>query len=173
MRISPQALERTLRAQLFNTPDGRYYMRGSASTPCNVYVEDPRVSFQQDRIWVHLHAHAKLGTSVAGACVGVPLGADADVSFVPEAQGESIGFRDARLEHLSSSKELNFLLIPFLSRKLPAQMKVNAAEMIRKLLVDSTRTTGYDLALDHLKLHSMLVEGQSLNVDLDASVSVH
>ncbi|HMF52751.1 MAG TPA: hypothetical protein VK593_00270 [Edaphobacter sp.] len=31
MKISAEALERTLRTQLFNGPTGRYYMRGDAS----------------------------------------------------------------------------------------------------------------------------------------------
>jgi hypothetical protein len=173
VKVSAQALERTLRAQLFNTPDGHYYMRGDASTPCSVYVSDPHISFQQDRIVVHIHARAKLGTSLHGTCLGVTVSTDADVSFIPDAEEESIGFRDARIEHLSESRELNFLLVPFLSHKLPAQMKVNAADLMRKLLADSARTTGYALALDHLKLHSMLVEGQALNVDLDAIMSVN
>jgi hypothetical protein len=173
VKVSAQALERTIRGQIFNTPDGRYYMRGDAKAACPVYVEDPRVSFQKDRIVVHVHALAKLGTSFRGICLGVSLSRDADVSFIPEAQEESIGFRDARIERLSESKELNFLLVPFLSSQLPAQMKVNAADLMRKLLRDSASTTGYAFSLDHLKLHSMLVEGQSLNVDLDAIMSVH
>lgn len=173
VKVSPQALERTLRAQLFNTPDGRYYMRGDAASACFVYLDNPHISFQQDRIVVHIHTRAKLGTAVRGTCIGVSLSTDADVSFIPEAEGESLGFRDARLERLSESRELNFLLAPFLSRQLPAQMKVNAADLMRKLLADSARTTGYALSLDHLKLHSMLVEGQILNVDLDASMSVN
>lgn len=172
VKVSAQALERTLRGQLFNTPDGRYYMRGDAKSACPVYVEDPHVSFQKDRIVVRVHARAKLGTSFRGTCLGVSLSTDADVSFIPEAQEESIGFRDARIERLSESRELNFLLIPFLSSQLPAQMKVNAADLMRKLLADSARTTGYAFSLDRLKLHSMLVEGQTLNVDLDAIMSV-
>jgi hypothetical protein len=173
VKVSAQALERTLRAQLFNGPNGRYYMRGDATTACAVYVDNPHVTFVQDRIVVHVHTSAKLGTAMRGTCLGVSLSTDADVSFIPEAQEESVGFRDARIERLSDSKELNFLLTPFLTRKLPAQMKVNAAELMRKLLADSAKTTGYTLGLDHLKLHSMLVEGQVLDVDLDAVMSVN
>jgi hypothetical protein len=94
------------------------------------------------------------------------------VSFIPEAEEESVGFRDARLEKMSDSKELNFLLTPFLSRKLPQQMKLNAATLIRQLLSRSAESTGYTLTLNMLKLHSMLVEGQSLVVDLDTNISV-
>ena len=173
VKITASALERTLRTQLFNGPDGRYYMRGGPATPCFVYAEDPHVSFKDDRVVVHVHTHAKLGTGVRGNCLGVSLTREADVSFVPEAEGESVGFRDARIERLSESKELNFLLVPFLSRKLPSQMKLSAADVMRKLLGQSAATTGYTLTLDSLKLHSMVVDHGALVVDMDADMSVN
>jgi hypothetical protein len=172
VKVSAAALERTLRAQLFNGPEGRYYMRGDASTPCFVYAEAPHVSFKDDRILVHVHTRAKLGTVVRGSCLGVTLATDADVSFIPDAEGETVGFRDARIERLSESKELNFLLVPFLSRKLPAQMKLNAAELMRKLLSQSMATTGYALTLGSLKLHSMTIDHDALVVDVDAGMSI-
>jgi|ERR1017187_306296 hypothetical protein len=173
VKITASALERTLRTQLFNGPDGRYYMRGGPATPCFVYAEDPHVSFKDDRVVVHVHTRAKLGTGVRGSCLGVTLTREADVSFVPEAEGESVGFRDARIERLSESKELNFLLVPFLSRKLPSQMKLSAADVMRKLLGQSVATTGYTLTLDSLKLHSMVVDHGALVVDVDADMSVN
>src|SRR5215470_8837888 len=150
--ISAHALERTLRAQLFNTPDGRYYLRGDAKSPCFVYAENPRVTFNQDRVIVSIHTRAKLGTTVYGNCVGVSLTRDVDVSVLPNAEGETIGFRDARIDRLSDSRELNFLLEPFLERQLPQQMKVNAADLIRQLLTKSAETTGYAIALANLKI---------------------
>jgi hypothetical protein len=172
VRVSAQALERTLRTQLFNGPQGRYYIRGDAASACYVYAESPHVTFVQDRIVVRIHAKAKLGTAVHGACIGVSLTTNTDVSLIPEAEEESIGFRDARIERLSDSRELNFLLVPFLSRQLPAQMKMNAAILMRQLLSRSTETTGYALSLDSLKLHSLLVEGSSLVMDADANLKV-
>jgi hypothetical protein len=172
VRVSAQALERTLQAQLFNGPQGRYYIRGDANSACYVYAESPHVTFVQDRIVVRVHAKAKLGTAVHGTCIGVSLSTNTDVSFIPEAEEESVGFRDARIERLSESKELNFLMEPFLSHKLPAQMKVNAAVLMRQLLSNSTETTGYALSLTSLKLHSLLVEGDSLVMDADANLRV-
>jgi hypothetical protein len=173
VKVSAKALERTLRAQLFEGPQGRYYIRGDATSPCYVYAESPHVTFMQDRIVVHVHAKSKLGTSVHGTCLGVSLTTDTDVSLIPEAEEESIGFRDARIERLSESRELNFILAPFLSHKVPAQMKVNAAVLMRQLLSRSTETTGYSLSLDSLKLHSLLVEGESLVMDADANLKVN
>ena len=172
VKVSAKALERTLQAQLFSGPGGRYYLRGDAKSACFVYAENPRVSFAAERVVVRVHTKSKIGSSVRGACLGVGLETETDVSFIPEAEEESVGFRDARLEKMSESKELNFLLTPFLSRKLPQQMKLNAAVLIRQLLSRSTETTGYTLTLNALKLHSMLVEGQSLVVDLDTNISV-
>jgi hypothetical protein len=172
VKISSQALERTLRTQLFNGPEGRYYMRGNINSACYVYADSPRVSFAQDRVVVHVHTRAKLGTSVRGACIGVSLNTDADVSMVPDAQEQTIGFRDARIERLSESKELNFLLVPFLDRKLPDQMKVNAGDLMRQLLSQSAQITGYAFSLNSLKLHSLLVEGSMLVLDADAGLNV-
>lgn len=177
VRITAPALERTLKAQLFKTPGApgespRYYLRGKPGTGCFVYEDDPHISFRDDRVVVHMRTHAKLGTSVHGACLGVALNTDSEVSFIPVAEGESIGFRDARIDHLTTLKELEFVLVPFLSHKLPQEMKVNAADLMRTLLVHAPDSTGYTLTLHSLKLHSMLVEGQDLVVDLDASIRV-
>jgi len=172
VKVSALALERTLRKQLFNDPEGRYYIRGDATSPCYVYAEDPHVSFKDDRVMVHVHTKAKLGTGLHGSCLGVSLTTDADVSVVPDAEGESVGFRDARVERLSESKELNFLLVPFLSHKLPSQMKVNAADLMGKLLSQSAASTGYTLTLTSLKLHSMQIDHDALLVDVDAALSV-
>lgn len=172
VRISAQALERTLNKQLFKGPEGRYYIRGRADSGCFAYAEDPKVSFRENRVVVHVKTHAKLGSSVRGSCLGIGLNVEADVSLVPDAQGESIGFRDARVENLSESRELNVFLEPFLSRKLPQQMKLNAADLMRQALASSAKTTGYDLKLQTLKILSMQVNGDALVVDLDGDLDV-
>jgi hypothetical protein len=172
VKVSAQALERTLRKQLFNGPDGRYYMSGDASKPCAAYAEDPHVTFREDRVVVQVHTHAKLGKALGSKCLGISMTTDAVVSVVPDAEGESVGFRDAKIEKVSESKEMNFLLEPFLSHKLPSQMKLNAADLIRKLLSQSFASTGYTITLDMLKLHSMMVDHDALVVDLDAGMSI-
>ncbi len=173
LKISAQALERTLNQQLFNAPDGRYYIRGDNQSPCYVYVDQPKVSFSADRIIIHVHTHSRLGAKVRGACIGLGLSPEADVSVLPDAQGENIGFRDPRIDTLTESKELNIFLVPFLSRKLPQKMTVNMADLLRKLLTKSTEATGYDMKLDGLKIHSMQVSGDHLVVDFDGNLDVH
>ena len=58
---------------------------------------------------VKVHTHANFGASIHGKCIGIWLNLESQVSFVPEAEGESIGFRDARIDKLSDSKELDAL----------------------------------------------------------------
>jgi hypothetical protein len=172
MRISRDALERTLKDQLFSGPNGRYYLRGSLQSPCFTFVEDPKLSFIQDRIVVRVKVHARLGRAVGGACLGLPLSVPAEVSLAPDAQGDIIGFRDARLDRVSDQKELNFLLNPFLSRQIPSSMKVNAGDLLRKALEGSTATSGYKVTLDRLKIHSIQINGETLVVDVDGDLSV-
>jgi len=172
IKITSGALERTLNKQLFTSPGNRYYLKGKPDSGCFVYAEDPKVTFKDDRIWVHIKTHSKLGTTMHGACLGVAISAEADVSVIPEAQGENIGFRDARIEHLSTSRELNVFLVPFLNSKLPQQMKINVAELIRQLLAKSMESTGYAMTLDNLKIHSMQVDHSDLDVDFDSILAV-
>ena len=172
MRVSRDAIERTLKQQLFGGPNGRYYLKGSPQSPCFTYAEDPQLTFVQDRIVVRVKTHARLGRAVGGACLGLPLSVPAEVSLAPDAEGETIGFRDARLDRVSDQKELNFLLSPFLSHQIPSSMKVNAADLLRKALEGSTATSGYKVTLDRLKIHSIQIDGDTLVVDVDGDLSV-
>jgi hypothetical protein len=73
---------------------------------------------------------------------------------------------------VSDQKELNFLLMPFLSHQIPDSMTVNAADLLRKALVGSTASSGYKITLNRLKIHSVQVAGDDLIVDVDGDVSV-
>jgi hypothetical protein len=175
VRVTAPALERTLQRQLFNQADAdgnlnRHYLKGNATKGCSVYADQPHVTFQDDRVVVSVKTHAKLG--IGKACFGISVTAESQVSFVPEAEGESVGFREAHIDHLTNNKELDALLEPFLSKKLPQEMKVNAADLMRKLLVKAPDSTGYTLTLEKLELHSMQVDGDVLVVNLDANFRV-
>ncbi len=172
LRVAPKALERTLQRELFNAPDGRYYLRGDRNAACFVYIDQPSVAFKDDRIVVHVHTHSRLGAGVLGRCVGLAFETEADVSVLPDAENESIGFRDARIDRLTGNRELDFFVIPFLSRKLPAKMRLDAADVLRESLKRSHDTTGYQVALDSLKVHSMVVEKNVMTVDLDGALSI-
>ncbi len=172
LRVSREALERTLRQQLFSGPGGRFYLKGSERTACAVYADDAKVSFVQDRIVVKVKTRARMGKSMGGACIGISLAPTAEVSVAPYGEGESIGFRDAQLMKVSDQRELNFLLTPFLSRQVPSSMKVDAADLLRKALEGSTASSGYKVTLEKLKVHSMQIEGDTLVVDVDGDISV-
>src|ERR1022692_2916030 len=88
LKVSRAALDRTLKQQLFSGPDGRYYLKGDAKSACSVYAEKPELTFAGDRVVVKVKTHARLGTSVAGKCLGVGLSPTAEVSMVPDAEGE-------------------------------------------------------------------------------------
>ncbi len=171
LKVSREALQRTLREQLFNGPGGRYYLKGSPQTPCSIYAEDPQLTFIQDRILVRVKTHARVGTVVRGACVGLSLAPTSEVSVAPDGEGETLGFRDARVERITQQKELNFVLSPFLSHQVPSRMKVNAADLLRKAL-EGSATSGYKVTLDRLKIHSIQIQGDAVLVDVDGDLSV-
>jgi hypothetical protein len=172
LKVSREALQRTLREQLFGGPGGRYYLKGTSETPCAIYAEDPQLAFTRDRIVVKVKAHARIGTSLHGTCIGISLAPTSEVSLAPDGEGETLGFRDARLERISDQRELNFVLAPFLSHQIPSSMKVNAADLLRKALEGSTATSGYKVTLDRLKIHSLEIQGDAVVVDFDGDLSV-
>ena len=172
LNVSREALERTLKQQLFSGPNGRYYLKGNAQTPCSIYAEDAHMSFVQDRIVVRLKTHARLGRQMGGSCLGIALSLPAEVSVAPDAEEETIGFRDARVDKVSDHQELNFVLTPFLRRQIPSSMKLNAADLLRKALAGSTASSGYKVTLQRLKIHSMQIQGDDLVVDVDGDLSV-
>jgi hypothetical protein len=169
LTVSRDALERTLKQQLYSGPDGRYYLKGDARSACFVSTEDPHLSFEQDRIVVKVKTRARLG--VGGVCLA-SVTLPAEVSLAPDAEGETIGFRDAMLDKISDRKEINFVLAPFLRGQIPKSMKVNAADLLRKALADSTATSGYKVKLDRLKIVSIQIVGDKLVVDADGDLSV-
>jgi hypothetical protein len=172
LKITRDALQRTLKQQLFSGPNGRYYVKGSAQTACSVYAEDATLTFVQDRIVVQVKTHARLGKSMGNACLGITLTPTAEVSLSPFGEGEEIGFRDAQVVKVAEQKELNFLLAPFLTHQIPSSMKVDAADLLRKALAGSTASSGYKVTLDRLKVHSMQIQGDALVVDVDGDLSV-
>ena len=172
LKISRDVLQRTLKQQLISGPHGRYYLKGNEKTACYVYADDAQLSFVQDRVLVVIKTHAKLGKSFGSTCLGISLNTEPQVSLAPQGEKEIIGFRDARLEKVVDSKELNYFLTPFLSKQLPSSMEVNAGDLLRKALQDSTSTSGFKVTLDKLKIHSMMIDGDSLVVDFDGDLSV-
>ena len=172
LTVSRQALERTLKQQLFSGPDGRYYLKGNPHSACFISTEDPHLSFEQGRIVVRVKTVARLGTPVAGACLGVSLTLPAEVSLAPDAEGETIGFRDAQLDRISDQKEINFVLAPFLRGQVPKSLRVNAADLLRQALTGSTAASGYKVSLERLKIHSVQIVGDKLVVEADGDISV-
>jgi hypothetical protein len=172
LKVSRDVLQRTLKQQLFSGPNGRYYLKGTAQTPCYVYADDAQLSFAQDRVVVVIKAHAKMGKTWGNSCLGISLNTAPEVSLAPFGDGDTIGFRDARLDKVVDQKELNFLIKPFLSHQLPSSMKIDAADLLRKALTGATAATGFKVTLDRLQVHSMHPQGDDLVVDVDGDISV-
>jgi len=40
LKVSRDALQRTLKQQLFSGPNGRYFLKGSPQSACSVYADD-------------------------------------------------------------------------------------------------------------------------------------
>ena len=109
LRVSREALERTLKQQLFSGPNGRFYLKGTERTACSVYADDAKVNFEGPDRRKGEDAGADGQIHGAAPASGFRLSPTVEVSMAPYGEGESIGFRDAQLMKVSDQRELNFL----------------------------------------------------------------
>ena len=63
-------------------------------------------------------------------------------------------------------------MVPFLKSKLPSHLRVDAAELDAPTVEWLGEKTGYALSLGSLKLHSLLVQGRALVLDVDTDLTV-
>lgn len=174
LKISRDSLQRTLKQQLVNAPNGRFYLKGTPQTPCYAYAEDPQLLFDNNsgRLVVRVKIAAKLGKQWGNSCLGVNLTLPTEVTLAPDGQGEMVGFKDAKLTKISDHSELNFLLTPFLSHQVPKSMQINAADLMRKALAGSTANSGFKVTLEKLNIHFMQIQGDNLVVDGDGDIQI-
>jgi hypothetical protein len=172
LTVTRVALERALKQQLFAGPDGRCYLKGDAQSSFFISIEDPRLIFEQDRIVVKIMTRARMGKTVGGKWLGMSVTLPAQVSLAPDAEDETIGFHDARLDLASDRKEIDFVLAPFLRGHVPKNMSVNAADLLRRALARSTASFAYRVSLDRLTIHSIQIVGDKLVLDADGDLSV-
>src|ERR1700744_6044321 len=104
LRVGRNAQQRSLKQQLFGNPDKRYFLKGGPHSACSVYADDAELSFMQDRIIVRVKTLARLGPAVQGACLGISLAPTFEVSVEPYGEGETIGFRNARMIKVSDQR---------------------------------------------------------------------
>ena len=117
-RFPSGALERTLNKQLFNSPGNRYYIKGKPDGGCFVYAEDPKITFKDDRIWIHIKTHSKLGTTMQrmlASALALPPKPTSPSS--PRHRARTLASAMPEIEHLSTSRELNVFLVPFPQRQ--------------------------------------------------------
>jgi len=103
---------------------------------------------------------------------GKPHSMNTVISLAPSVEGETVGVTDARMDRLSDSSEVNFILSPFLSHKLPNNIKINAATMLREILTKSTETSGYPLTLERLDIRQVRVGEKFLVVNYDSDMRI-
>lgn len=173
LTVGPQPLQRALVRQLFAAPDGRYYLRGKRDAGgCFLFAQNPQLQFVGGRVLLALHITGKVGSNFGGQCLGVNWDGDAEVSMLPQAQGSTIGFTDVRVERLTSDHELDRLLQPLLAALVPKNLKVDAAQLINKMLLTASSRSGTAIGLQQLSISSIQVQGDALQVAVEGAVSV-
>ncbi len=173
LTVGPQPLQHALLRQLFAAPDGRYYLHGNRTSSCFLFAQNPQLHFAGNRIVLDLHLEGKIGSSFGGQCIGFKWAGDGELSMLPQAQDQQIGFTDVRVEHLTGDNGLDQLLGPLLSARVPANLKVNAASLIDKMLRSASTRSGENITLDHLVIPALAVQDNALHLSIEGNVAIH
>ena len=172
LTVGPQPLQHALLRQLFSAPDGRYYLRGDRNSACYLFAQNPQLQFSGNRIELALHLEGRLGSSFGGQCIGFKWSGEAGLSMLPQAQDQQIGFTDVRVEHLTGDNGLDQLLGSVLSARVPANLKVNAASLIDKMLRSASTRSGETITLDHFTIPAMNVQNNALHLSVEGNVTI-
>jgi hypothetical protein len=125
------ALQRAVATQIFSENGRKVLLRGA----CFAYLDNPKVSVANGRLFIKAHLAAKLGYESGGSCMGVPLASDVTVSGTVTASGSTLGLTDLRLEGVSDPTVQQLLsgeLLPVYKRALTLDLQ----DSIQKALAD-------------------------------------
>jgi hypothetical protein len=92
--------------------------------------------------------------------------------MLPVGDGAWINFTDVRVEKLNGSNQFSFLFNPFVRRTVPQSLRINAADLLAKLVSRSKETTGYAMSVSGVRVQSVVVTDSAAVLTLDGILVV-
>lgn len=127
------ALERILAAQVF-TQEGRLYVRGNKSTPCQfAYLEKPHIDADGTRVRVAARFSGRSAIGLLGGCVGLGDSFDLTMTAAPEVRKGAIALKEVNIITPRDSYYIRRVRAA-LARSISRDLKIDVHDQARKLL---------------------------------------
>jgi hypothetical protein len=158
------ALERLIAEQLF-TQDGRRYVRGTPSTPCQfAYLEAPRLSSPagaDGRLKVTAKFSGRSAVDVFGRCMGMGDSFDLTILASPVARKGVIAMDDV---HVTTAKDSYYIrhVRSALTESFGKDFKIDIRDQAKKLLEQPAGNSTYKQELSDFDLSAVRVTPEAL-----------
>lgn len=169
IKLSYRTLRQMIVTELF-TESGRSYLQGDASSKCNyVYLEDPRVSHQGNRLAVVAKAVAQAAVEMFGNCIGAKDTFDVEFSGIPSYVNGMMELSDGRVE--AGNPAYNVLLNSFLKDSLQREFRYDLRSEVDTLLQAPRKKSGVPLQIHDLAVDGPELSDQGLSLKIDFTLT--
>jgi hypothetical protein len=139
------ALERIIAEQLF-TQDGRHYVRGNQSTPCQfAFLEAPHIGNDQGRLRVAARFSGRSAIDLFNRCVGLGDSFDLTITAAPFVRNGAIALRDVKITTVKDSYYIRRVCLA-LAQSISKDFKIEVRDQARKLLEQPAAAYQQELA---------------------------
>jgi hypothetical protein len=165
-------LERVLAKQVF-TQEGRKYVRGSKSTPCNfAYLESPKITAQNGRLSIRTRYSGRRALDLFGSCVGLGGSFLADITATPYHRQGKLALKDV---HVASVEGVDSFYIRRVRQQLAASIERDfSVDLLpaAQSLLEQPPGAGYQIGVAALEVEKIEVNGDAVLVTLDLRLAV-
>lgn len=164
-------LERVLANQVF-TQEGRKYVRGSKTTPCNfAYLEKPHVSSNQGRISIRTRFTGKSALDMFGRCIGLGDSFEADILATPYHNGGKLALKNVEVRSLKADSYYIRKVRQTLAATIERDFSIQLLDAARKIL-EQPQNGSYKVSLSALEVQAIEIGDNAVKVIVDLRLAV-
>jgi len=169
LEIAYPSLERMLVTRVMGE-GGRYYMEGDPSSTCRYsFIQEPRVDAVDGRLRITVLYSGRLGTEVAGKCIGPGDNFDVSISGVPTFSNGELFL--SQLEIRAPETAYFKLVAPLIRGSLEETLRYPLKDRLdRATAWISSMTASGGIAMKSLQVESITVGEESIRLVFDVGV---
>lgn len=166
--IHASTLTKALKQQVFKN-QGRYALL--PPTKCNdPYLENPDVTFRQNRIFIAAHFAGRIGAVIGGACKSVTSPSAVVLSARPVARAQQVGLEDVRIES-AAEPLVGAALENLIAAGVFSPLRVDLLASLRAQATPE-KTAPYAVTVRALEVRNLKVQNDELRVTVDGALDV-
>lgn len=165
-------LERMLAQQVF-TQEGRKYVRGSKSTPCNfAYLESPSITATNGRISIRTRYSGRRALDLFGSCVGLGGSFLAEITATPYHRAGKLALKDVKVDSVEGVDSFYIRRVrQALAASIERDFTVDLLPAAQRLL-DQPPGAPYQIGVSSLNVEAIALNGEAILVTLDLQLAV-